>query len=530
MLRLICGSVDDSAEIGGVVIHDPYDAPVLPTHALVLGIGVREIDEIRCLLDDLGASRAAALVVRAPVPVDPVLAEATRRSGVALLGLAPGASWNQLGALLRSLLAEDEVGRAEPETLGGVPSGDLFSVANAISALLDAPVTIEDRSSRVLAFSGDQDQADRSRTETILGRQVPDRYTSDLEARGVFSALYRSATPVRVDPWPDSEDFRVPRLALAVRAGEEVLGSIWAATDAPLTADLTRAFQESATLVALHLLRRRAGSDIARRLRADLIGRALDGGSGAVDAVQRLGLSNRAAIVIAMACGDSTADARSAGERGRLAAEQERLADAFAIHLGAVCPAAAVAELGAVVYAIVPVPERDPEAEERSGRLADAFLERIGERAPVSIGIGTVAEDVAALPDSRWAADRALRVARSGPGARRATRSSDVQVCALLLELRDLMTARRESLTGPIARLRAYDLAQHTSLVDTLRAWLDTFGDVNAAAAAVYIHPNTFRYRLRRITEIGRIDLTDPQARFAAMLQLRLMAAEADQP
>jgi DNA-binding PucR family transcriptional regulator len=73
------------------------------------------------------------------------------------------------------------VGDNGPETLGGLPSGDLFAVANAVAALIDAPVTIEDRSSRVLAFSGRQDEADRSRVETILGRQVPERYSRMVE-------------------------------------------------------------------------------------------------------------------------------------------------------------------------------------------------------------------------------------------------------------------------------------------------------------------------------------------------------------
>ncbi|HEU5005422.1 MAG TPA: helix-turn-helix domain-containing protein, partial [Jatrophihabitantaceae bacterium] len=58
----------------------------------------------------------------------------------------------------------------------------------------------------------------------------------------------------------------------------------------------------------------------------------------------------------------------------------------------------------------------------------------------------------------------------------------------------------------------------------TLRAWLDAFGDVIAASAAVYVHPNTFRYRLRRLAEVGQIDLADSQARFSAMLQLRIVA------
>src|SRR5205085_11976720 len=118
-------------------------------------------------------------------------------------GLTRGASWTQLAALLRALLAEGDVGEAGPQTLGGIPSGDLFALANAIGALLDAPITIEDRSSRVLAYSGRQDEADSSRVETILGRQVPGRFTRILEERGVFQAMYRSDQPVYVEPVPE---------------------------------------------------------------------------------------------------------------------------------------------------------------------------------------------------------------------------------------------------------------------------------------------------------------------------------------
>ena len=100
---------------------------------------------------------------------------------------------------------------------------------------------------------------------------------------------------------------------------------------------------------------------------------------------------------------------------------------------------------------------------------------------------------------------------------------ADVHVETLLLELRDLIEARGDQPTGPIARLVAYDREHNTSLVETLRAWLDAFGDVIAAAAAVYVHPNTFRYRLRRLAEVADLDLADPDTRFAAMLQLRVV-------
>jgi hypothetical protein len=60
--------------------------------------------------------------------------------------------------------------------------------------------------------------------------------------------------------------------------------------------------------------------------------------------------------------------------------------------------------------------------------------------------------------------------------------------------------------------------------VETLRAWLEAFGDVIAASAAMFVHPNTFRYRLRRLAEVGQLDLADPEVRFAAMLELRIVA------
>ena len=74
-----------------------------------------------------------------------------------------------------------------------------------------------------------------------------------------------------------------------------------------------------------------------------------------------------------------------------------------------------------------------------------------------------------------------------------------------------------------MARLAAYDAEHDANLVATLRACLDAFGDVAAASAAMYVHPNTFRYRLRRVTEVSDIDLTDPEQRFAAMLELRVV-------
>jgi DNA-binding PucR family transcriptional regulator len=524
LLELVHGDPDQTAAIGGVVIHDPLDEPALPQHALVLGVGVGDAAAIARLLRTLGQQEAAGLVIRSPVPASDTLAAAVAESGVALLALARGASWAQLAALLRSLLAEGDVGEAEPQTLGGVPAGDLFALANAIAALLDAPVTIEDRSSRVLAYSGRQDEADPSRIETILGRQVPARYARQLTDRGVFGDLYRSDQPVFVEP--SGDDFLVPRVAVAVRAGDEVLGSIWAAVRQPLNLDRMQAFRDAARVVALHMLRIRAGADVERRLRADLLSTALEGGPAARDALNRLGLADRPVAVLGLAL--LGAEGSAAADAG-LATERQQLADALAMHIGAAHPRSAAALVGDVVYGLIPITRGRGDGEQSAVRIATDFLDRVGERIPAVAGIGSVAQDVAGLAAARAEADRALRVLRTGNSAgRRVARLTDVHVEALLLDLADVVSARGDQPSGAVANLLAYDAAHSTNLVDTLRTWLDAFGDAVAAAAAMYVHPNTFRYRLRRVAEIGPVDLRDPDARFAAMLELRLLPRRTD--
>ncbi|MCK2215355.1 helix-turn-helix domain-containing protein [Actinomadura sp. ATCC 31491] len=524
LLELVAGDVDQREEISGLVIHDPLDEPVLAPRSLVLGVGVDPSGgTLSRLLGTLGDHDAVGLVVRAPVALTPEVREAAARSGVALIGLRRGATWAQLTALIRSMLAEGDIGEHEHESLGGLPSGDLFAVANAVAALLDAPITIEDRNSRVLAFSGRQDEADASRVETVIGRQVPERYATRLTELGVFRDLYRYQRPVVVTPQDLGHDgMTVQRVAIAVRAGDEILGSIWAAMDGEVDSERTDALLDASKLVALHLLRIRAGADVRRRLRADLMATVLEGGAGARDALARLGLSGRTLVIVSAAL--LTGDDHAWTADHARAAELERLADALSVHLSAAVPSAAVAAVGGTVHGLLPVivPTGDPE--QRAVRLASDFVDRVGGSLPAIVAVAPAGADISGIVHGKAQADRVLRVMREGHTGLRVARLDDVQTLALVLELRDLAAARGERPVGAIARLMEYDERNNAGLVQSLEAWLDALGDVGKAAAALFIHPNTLRYRLRRAAEVGEIDLDDPEQRFAAMLQLRILA------
>lgn len=521
LLTVIHGLPSDSTELGGVAFHDPVDDEYLPSNALVLGVGLREQSDIVDLLEHLGARRAVGLVVRLPQELTAEIQHAVDSSGVPLIGLARGASWAQLASMIRSLSVQDLVGGEEAESIGNIASGDLFALANAITAIVDAPVTILDRSSHVLAFSGRQDEADSSRIETILGRQVPDRYTSAWVERGIFDELYRSKQPVWIPPGPPGTEF--PRVAVAVRAGDEVLGSIWAVVRGPLSDERTRGLTEAAQLVALHMLRIRGGSHGAQQLRADLVSTALGGGSNARDSLRRLGFAGEPMIILAMGLVHSGVD--SVEGHALRGAEGQRLSSALALHLTAVHPRCATALIGDVCYALMPAGNEDADmAEKRAVRVATEFLSRVSGGDRAIIGVGPVSTHLSNLSDARASADRVLRVLLDQNGQhRRVARFEDVHVETLLLELRDLVTARGDRPTGPLSRLLAHDEEKGSQLVETLQAWLNAFGDVAEASVATFVHPNTFRYRLRRVVEVGGLDLQDSEARLAAMLQLRVV-------
>ncbi|WP_458317059.1 PucR family transcriptional regulator [Mycolicibacterium brisbanense] len=406
--------------------------------------------------------------------------------------------------------------RAVPALIGE-PAGDLFTFADAISALVDAPITIEDGSSRVLAFSGRQDETDQPRVTTVLNRQVPASYRQFLEEAGIFEHLLRCDEPVWVPA--DAPEMKLGRVAVAVRAGDEYLGSLWAAVAEPLPPERHRALCESAKLVALQVLRHRADADAQRRVRADLVATVLSGADGAGDATARLGLGSGSLAVLALGLRRPT--------ESECGTDLGRLTDALAMHLGAVHPRSAVALVNGVGYAVLAVnvcrdrlDARDckPDPETGLRRIAEDFLDRIGRRADAVIGIGRVIAPPVPITRSRQDAERTLRVLRSGRAPDRVALFRDIHVDSLLLQL--AADAAADGL-DPLDSIRPV-AEQAEYFVETLEAWLDAFGDVPKASAAVHVHPNTFRYRLRRVRELVGTDLDDPEARFRLMVQLRL--------
>jgi DNA-binding PucR family transcriptional regulator len=148
-------------------------------------------------------------------------------------------------------------------------------------------------------------------------------------------------------------------------------------------------------------------------------------------------------------------------------------------------------------------------------RLADAF-------GPGPVVIGPTAPTLAAAHASARDALQGLRAVSGWPGAPRPVRAMD------LLPERALAGdpwAKAELIATVVQPLTSAG----GELGRTLASYLDGGGALESCARALFVHPNTVRYRLRRVTEVTGLDPTDPRASLVLRIALivgRLSASE----
>lgn len=153
---------------------------------------------------------------------------------------------------------------------------------------------------------------------------------------------------------------------------------------------------------------------------------------------------------------------------------------------------------------------------------ARAVCTLVQERCPGAVaGIAVVAADA-----TDWVTAGRHAHAAAGVGERLglplAPATAPVVVAELLISDAGDAAGRlcRELGRTPLTRLEEHDARTGSDLVPTLRAWCATGFDVTAAAAAVHVHVNTLRYRVRRAGEICGLDVGNPRHLLALQLLL----------
>lgn len=397
-----------------------------------------------------------------------------------------------------------------------VDSGDgtgeeLSALADAIAAVVGGSVAIEDLDTRVLAYSAVPGQRiDELRRQGILGRHVPDQPAPQAERQ---QRQYRQVlTATGVVRLPGLAEGELPRAAVAIRAGDLPLGTIWAIVDqTPLDDAGEGALLDGARTAALHMLRRRGAAALELHARDQALRTALDGTAPARETAYRLGLHASTHVVLL-----GFAPVGTSPEAGALLT---RMGADLGRHFSAVRPSAAVATGPRAVYSLLP--GDDLESALRLAAQALAAIARPGTD-PSRAAASRPATDLTELPELRAEVDDVLRVTTRDTDAPRVAALADVHAQVLLGHLADELDRRPRLRHAGVEAMLEHDRAHRTHYAASVAAWLDAVGNVGEAARRLTVHQNTLKYRLRRARELFGLDLDAPDDRLSCWLQLRI--------
>lgn len=507
--------------VGEPVVLGPGEPVPELSDELVLVTGGRETQaRMPETLARVAAAGGRTVVVKTwgSDPAEIVGADAQGLQGLTLLVTPDETAWRQLDAMVTAARTGSvQIGPVD----GPAATGDLFALANSIAASVGGPVTIEETSGRVMAYSNLPGQEiDEIRRLAILGRQTPDRPSNTAE----YQTVIRGPGPVKFE----SSDPAYPdRLAVAVRAGHQVLGLIWVLCDRPrLVPDADRVLTDAARATALHLLRARGSHDPGRTRRAEALRGLLAGTTPADEVAAVLDVSPSSWVVMATVrpaappAGSETAEAVTA-----------RVLDLVGLHGEYWHPAAStVLEPGSIALAL-PVPgdvtDTADGTDGKGGRLAQR-LRKLGSDLVTSARRSGGAELMVAFGPALPLADaqRSRRLSDQVAGVldehQRVATLDDVRSAVVLAAVEAGRPTDDEALMLPqVLALLQHDRTQGTEYADTLLVFLGSLGDMVATAAALNVHENTARYRVKRLDEMFGIDLTGGDETLVTWLQVR---------
>ena len=506
-LQLVSSQTQLRLPLTSTTLFDPLTPPTGPRSGILLGIGLhptspKSADVVR----DAARRGFGAVVIKSLSLSVETLAAVADGEDIALLVVDDEIEWRQLNSLIDSALTTATQANSSPSAL---VVGDLFSLANAIAATTGGATAIEDMQQHVLAYSTLHGQLiDEDRREGILGRQVPDLP----ENAEQYASVFRATSAIWVPGAPPA----LARLAVAVRAGTQPLGSIWVVDAAgELDSDAEHALERAADIAALHMLRARSAADLARQQRAELLRRLLEGGEGSHLVVGPLGLDTSGPFVVLA----FQPELAPTGDELRMI----RLVDLIAIQCETHQHGTECVVIGNTVYALF-----TGIAGSELG-AAQAMARRLVARAATALhvlvraSVGSPVTTIGQISRSRQDADLVLLMLANQPTPTSVASAHDVRSRLTLLELAQVFRDTPRLLSQQAMRVVEFDAHSATDYAKTLRTYLDCSRDSSATAARLSLHQNTLRYRLRRANELFGIDLDNPDDTLTLWLSLRVI-------
>lgn len=379
----------------------------------------------------------------------------------------------------------------------GRVKGDYQELVDEISALLNAPATLENRDFGLVAFgahdSDDDTAMDPVRTRSILTRRSTPAVRAWFEGFGIT----RATGPVRIPAAPEAGVFR-DRVCLPVRHRGVVLGYVWLldADPGPTDGQLAAAMDVAARIGALLADEERAGTDLSREFGAVIV--AVSGWQRdmAVSALREALGADADGLHVLVCVTPWEGEAPSA----------RTVPSAAAL---ATVPGPGARTLAALVRL------RSPEALDPATTAAERLRSVAGPTA--TAGLAAARRGLTELADA-W--QEALSAARAASAE---SRFGPVTDWSAIGPYRLLAALPRTPGTAPDQAVRTLLAPAHAELARTAEVFLDRAGQASRTASELGIHRQTLYYRLARVQQLTGLDLNDGEDRL--LLHMALKAA-----
>lgn len=393
-------------------------------------------------------------------------------------------------------------------------SGTLENLADRISEFLKCPITIEDANHRLLAYSTHDERTDPARIATIIGRRVPEKVINSLWKEGVIPALLETDEPIRVKKI--DEIGLGNRIAISIWKNKEVLGYIWALEiDQSLKDNDLEILKKAAKAVKNHLLQLQTRKNINDEGYQELFWQLLTGHLNSTEDIinkfNKLQIKPPSLISTLVFRFPTEIDQKIEKQIFYILKTTQQIRIIFHTF-----------DCTDLILLAAPLTQ---------GAHGDfinfilTFQRLMQERFEVHRvrgSCGTIYESCVKIEKSYKEALAVLDIKEKFPEETKSIYY--YQDLGIYQFLEAILEKRRDDgyENQSLKKLREYDQKHNTEFLPTLEVYLDKDSNINETAKTLHIHANTLNYRLKRITEIGQINLKDPNQKITIYIDIKI--------
>lgn len=391
----------------------------------------------------------------------------------------------------------------------------LEELAELISEVLKCPITIEDVNHRLLAYSTHDESTDPARIATIIGRKVPEKVINQMWKEGIIPELLKTDQPIRVKSMDDIGLGN--RVAISIWKQEEVLGFIWALeVDKTLSEKEFALLKKAAESAKNKLLQLRTRSSRKEERFQEFFWKLLTGHMTEKNEIMEhfhfLNINVPPTFAVLVFQFQENISSKEEQQISYLL----KTSHSLKIMLY-------TTDYNQLILLISPSTTMNPF--QKLENFAENFSLKMKERYGIS-GItavfSSIYHDYQQIAIAYQETLTVLSIKKRFPVE---TKNIYNYQKLGIYQLIDFLLEKRKNevyVNQSLKNLHEYDRKHNSNLVETLEVFLNLDNNINDAAKELNVHANTLNYRLKRISEIGDINLKDPNQKIILYLDIKL--------